>query len=273
MIREWHLLDTGYCTVQRRFAFGDGRGKAKCHAVCGLLRHETQGWLLFDTGYAPRVYAATRVLPYSLYRRATPFHVGAEEAALNQLTRFGLSARNIETVIVSHFHADHIGGLCDFPDARFVCDRSGYETVAHRRGFDAVRRAYLPDLMPDDFVSRAIWWEDLPFADSIPCFSEPRDLFGDGSCLIVPLPGHASGQIGLVARTRDGQTLFFAADATYTARAIRENVPFHPITRLFTDDPVAANDTRKALHAYHRACPETLLLPTHCPKVHALCSR
>ncbi len=273
MITEWHLLDTGYCTVQRRFAFGDGRGKAKCHAVCGLLRHETQGWVLFDTGYAPRVYAATRAFPYSLYRWATPFYVGEEQAVASQLTRFGLSAHDIKTVIASHFHADHIGGLRDFSGARFVCDRAGCETVAHRRGFDAVRRAYLPDLMPDDFASRTVWTESLPNGDPIPGFPDTRDLFGDGSCLLVSLPGHAAGQTGLVARTRDERTLFFVADATYTARAIRENIPFHPITRLFTDDPTAANETRQALHTYHRACPDTSLLPTHCPKVHALCSR
>lgn len=273
MITEWHLLDTGYCTVQRRFAFGDGRGKAKCHAVCGLLRHETQGWFLFDTGYAPRVYFATNVLPYSLYRWATPFYVGEDQTAVNQLARFGLSAVDIKTVIVSHFHADHIGGLKDFPDARFVCDRAGYDGVAHRRGFDAVRRAFLPDLMPDDFANRAVWREELPVGNPIPGFPDTRDLFGDGSCLIVPLPGHANGQIGLVARANNDSTLFFVADASYTARAIRENVPFHPITRLFTDDPGAANHTREALHTYHRACPDTRLLPTHCPKAHALCSR
>lgn len=273
MIAEWHLLDTGFCIVRRRFAFGDGRGSAVCHAVCGLLRHATRGWFLFDTGYAPRVFEASHTFPYSLYRMATPFTVGEEQSAVRQLPRFGLSAGDIHTVIVSHFHADHIGGLRDFPDSRFVCDHAAFDAVASRRGFDAVRRAFLPDLMPNDFAARAEWVQSLPTGAPLPGFGETRDLFGDGSCLIVPLPGHASGQIGLLARTMRRETLFFTADATYTARAIRGNVAFHPITKLFTDDMRAANATRNALHMYSRACPDTLLLPTHCPKVHTLCTR
>lgn len=273
MITEWHLLDTGYCTVRRRVAFGEGRGNAVCHAVCGLLRHETHGWFLFDAGYAPRVYAAARAFPYSLYRMATPFHVSEEQAIVRQLPLFGLSANDIQTMVVSHFHADHISGLHDFPNTRFVCDRIAYDTIANRCGFDAVRRAYLPDLMPTDFATRATWTETLPPGESLPGFSTTRDLFGDGSCRIVSLPGHAAGQIGLLAQTAKGETLFFVADATYTARAIRENTPSHPITRLFTDDWQAAVATRQSLHTYHCACPDTLLLPTHCPKVYTLCSR
>lgn len=273
MIAEWHLLDTGFCTVPRRFAFGEGRGAARCHAVCSLLRHETRGWFLFDTGYAPRVIPAGSRFPYTLYRMATPFTVSEESAAVNQLARFGLSACDIGHVIVSHFHADHVGGLRDFPEARFVCDRAAYDAVHARRGFGAVRRAFLPALVPEDFAERALWTEDLMLADPIPGLSPARDLFGDDSCLLVPLPGHAAGQIGLLATARDGKKLFFVADAVYTTRAIRANKPFHPITNLFTNDRVAANATLSALNAYHSARPDTLLLPTHCPKVHALCSR
>ncbi|MBC7804986.1 MAG: MBL fold metallo-hydrolase [Akkermansiaceae bacterium] len=273
MITEWYLLDTGFCAVKERIAYGTGNGIAPCHAVCGLLHHDARGWLLFDTGYAPRVMEATRFLPYRLYRSVTPFHLREIDTAMRQIARYGLTPDNIETVIVSHFHADHIGGLLDCGAAHFVASRTAFEAIQGRTGLDALRRAFLPPLLPADFAARTTWSEDLHSGEILPGLGATRDLFGDGSCLLVDLPGHARGQIGLIARTVKSESLFFAADATYSARAIRENIPFHPATRFFTDDSRAARATLQALRKYHHACPETLLLPTHCPEVFARCSR
>lgn len=278
MIAEWHLLDTGFCTVPARFAYrAKTRRRVPCHAVCALLRHERHGWILFDTGYAPRVLEATARFPYRLYALATPMTIAAESAAVRQIARFGLTAADISTVVVSHFHADHMGGLLDFPAARLVASRAGYDAVRTRRGFDAVRRAFLPQLLPPDFAARAAWAEDLPAGASLPGFAETGDLFGDGSVLIVALPGHAAGQTGIIARTvageTAGETLFLVADAVYSARQIRQNIPPHPLTRLFADDPRADGDTRARLHQQHRAAPDTILLPTHCPETLVRCTR
>ena len=274
MIAEWHLLDTGFCTVPERFAYrAKTRRRVPCHAVCALLRHVQHGWMLFDTGYAPRVLEATTRFPYRLYALATPMTIPAKGAAVHQTARFGLTAADISTVVVSHFHADHIGGLLDFPGARLVASRPGFDAVRGRRGFDAVRRAFLPQLLPPDFAPRATWTEDLPAGVSLPGFPATHDLFGDGSLLLVPLPGHAAGQTGMIARTVAGETLFFAADAVYSARQIQQNIPPHPVTRLFTDDARADADTRARLHQYHRAAPDTMLLPTHCPETLARCTR
>ncbi len=272
MITEWHLLDTGFCTVRERIAYGTGSGVAFCNAVCALLRHRTRGWLLFDTGYAPRVLDATQSFPYRLYRMVTPLYLREMDTAARRIACHGLTPGDIETVIVSHFHADHIGGLRDFGSARFVASRVAFEAVNGRTGFDALRRAFLPPLLPADFACRTTWSESLRPGDSLPHLGKTRDLFGDGSCVLVPLPGHAHGQLGLLARTVREETLFFVADATYSARAIRKNTPFHPATRFFTDDTRAALTTLNTLHAYHHAHPETLLLPTHCPEVYARCA-
>ena len=101
---------------------------------------------------------------------------------------------------------------------------------------------------------------------------DTADVFGDGSCLLVSIPGHATGQLGILARTISGDALFFVADAAYSARAVREHVPFHPVTRLFTDSPKDAGDTLSLLHAYHARFPGTLILPTHCPEALARCA-
>ena len=328
MIAEYHLLDTGFCTVNGQIAYGT-RGEAQCHAVCALLRHETHGWFLFDTGYAPRVVSAAARFPYSLYKWATPLTIRLEDAVIHQLSRLGLRASDVRTVVVSHFHADHIGGLHDFADARMVCSPEAFADVGNRRGFAALRRAFLPELLPPYFAARvnpvksvALAWNggkllkdmgdisrykqlflrktrgaseknsdthrkatlligetgELCATVSAICINAGIrpwffDLFRDGSCFLFPLPGHARGQIGMMARTVTGASLLFVADAAYSARAIRENIPFHPATRLFTDDYAAANRTIAALHAFHCKSPDVSILPTHCPETFARCFR
>ena len=96
---------------------GGQRRRFDCHALVALLCHPRHGWLLWDTGYAPRLLDATRHLPFALYRRATPLHLHPELAVAAQLGRWGLVPGEISRVVLSHFHADHIAGLRDFPRA------------------------------------------------------------------------------------------------------------------------------------------------------------
>ena len=114
------------------------------------------------------------------------------------------------------------------------------------------------------------WVDDE--ATLLDCFDGPPlphlgptyDVFGDGTLRLVPLPGHARGQIGLFAETSRGRFLF-AADACYLTRSIAERRPPHRITNLFADDARAVRVTLDRLHAFHRACPDVTIVPTHCP--------
>lgn len=263
-----HVLDTGYCDAHEHHLLrGGARRPVACHSIVALLRHPEHGWLLWDAGYAPRMLAATERWPFSLYRRATPLHLRPELAAVAQLARFGLQPDDIRQVIVSHFHADHIAGLHDFPRARFVATRAAYAAIAGRSGWRALRRAFIPALLPADFQARATL---LPrFADpALPGLGPTHDLFGDGALRLVELPGHARGQIGLLAETSSGRVLF-AADGCWHSRAIRELRPPHPLTYLFVDQPRAVRATIERLHAFALACPDVRIVPSHCPEAFA----
>ena len=151
-----HVLDTGYCTASEHHLIRGGRRRTLViHSVAALLQHPQYGWFLWDAGYAPRLLDATRRLPFRLYRWATPMHVRPELAVAAQLARFGLEPRDVRRVVVSHFHADHVAGLRDFPHAELIALRAAYEDVAGRRGLRALAAAFVPALMPDDFDRRA----------------------------------------------------------------------------------------------------------------------
>lgn len=262
---RYHVLDTGYCQASEHHVIQGGRRRRfACHATTALLHHPLQGWLLWDTGYAPRMLDLTQRLPFRLYRLATPLRLQPEQAVVAQLPRLGIDPRQIRQILISHFHADHIAGLRDFPEAEFVADREAVASIQGLDGLRALRRGFIPDLLPEDFDSRLTTVDTFP-GPALPGLGPTHDLYDDGSILLMRLPGHARGQIGMLAHTERGDILF-AADGCWLTRSVRERRPPSAITRLFVDDPVAAIATINALHTFLQARPDVRLVPTHCPE-------
>lgn len=265
---RYHALDTGYCLASEHHLIRGGQHReVACHSLVALLEHPQHGWLLWDTGYAPRLLEATRRLPWSLYRRATPLHMRPELAVAAQLGHWGLRPSDIRRVIISHFHADHIAGLRDFPESELIALQSAYDDVAPRQGLQALRRGFIPALLPDDFCKRAVLLPPLA-GPLLPGLGPTHDIFGDGSLLLVALPGHARGQMGLLAHTERGRILF-AADSCWLSRSISERRLPHRITHLFVDDPRAVRSTIDHLHVFAQACPDVVIVPSHCPEAFA----
>jgi glyoxylase-like metal-dependent hydrolase (beta-lactamase superfamily II) len=212
---------------------------------------------------------ATEAWPYRLYRQMTPLRLRPELEIARQLAARGIDPGAIRRVIVSHFHADHVAGLRDFPAAAIVASRAALDHLPGRRGFAALLRGYLPALLPPDLSRRA---QPLPpFSGApLPHLGPTHDFFGDGSLQLVSLPGHARGQIGALVQTAGGPVLL-AADGAWTRRSIRERRPPSRLTYLIVDDPRAMLTTLGALHAFSRARPVVRIVPTHCPEAYAEC--
>jgi glyoxylase-like metal-dependent hydrolase (beta-lactamase superfamily II) len=267
-ILRCHVLDTGYTVALESFLMRGGALRTvRCHSIVALLEHPEHGWTLFDTGYAPRIFAATRRLPFYIYRLVTPLHVRAELAVAAQLYRLGLQRNDIRRVILSHFHADHVAGLRDFPHAHMIALRSAYEDVKARRGVNALRRAFVPSLLPYDFARRATLLGDFD-GPPLPGLGPTNDLFGDGSLLLVELPGHARGQMGALANTNN-ERMLLAADGCWLLRQVRLRRPPGRVTNVIVDDPRAVRATIEGLHVFMQACPDVRVVPSHCPDAFA----
>jgi len=263
-----HILDTGHCLAHEHHMIqGGARESVECHSIVALLLHPAHGWLLWDAGYAPRMLDATARFPYRLYRWLTPLRLRPELAAVAQLPRFGLTAADISAVIVSHFHADHESGLLDFPSSRYVTLPEAYASVARVHGLAALRRGHLPALMPTDFAARAAFLNRFD-GPPLPALGPTCDYFGDGSLLLVRLPGHARGQLGLLAHTARGP-IFFVADSCWLARSVQENRPPSLIGGLIADDTTQLAATIARLHTFAQARPDVLIVPSHCPATFA----
>lgn len=265
---EWRAYEAGHCVhpecSTRR---GGAWKKISFPALAFLLRHPALGWMLFDTGYSRHFFDATRHLPERLYRIAAPPHLGAQESLASQLARDGIHPHDIATVILSHLHGDHVGGLRDFPTARIVCSREAWLDLHARSRLAALKRGLLPGLLPADFEQRAQWIEDSRRVSLPGAFSEfdaGYDLWGDASMLAVPLPGHAIGHYGLTFRAPGDDQVFLVADATWSSRTLLDGIPPPALVTSWLGETQAYRSTLARLHRLRKADCHLRIIPSHC---------
>lgn len=263
------LLDTGYCTAKASHVLrGAPKEVLKCHALVALIEHPSRGFMLWDAGYAPRVLEALRAWPFRIYNYIMPLQLDPKLVAATQLRQLGVEPATLKYVIVSHFHLDHIGGLADFPQAKFIADADAIESVIGVSGVAALQKGFIPLLLPGDFIQRVQPIYHFAGPEVAP-FGRSHDLFGDGSLLLIRLPGHARGQIGLLAHTATGP-LLLAADGAWLSRSIREQRGPGAPGYLIADNARELDATLAKLHQFAQRNPEVMILPTHCPESYAL---
>lgn len=267
------ILEAGHCLFPEHVTRGRGGWRpARFPATFALLEHPRAGPVLFDTGYGRRFFSATRRWPNKLYALLTPAFLREEQLAVRQLARRGLRPGDIGQVLISHFHADHVSALADFPTARHVYWPAAWAAVRGRRGLSALHRAYLPEAMPADFEARAaplVPAQARPLPPEYAPFAAGVDVFGDESVWAVELPGHAAGQMGLIVRAHDNATYFLLADACWHSSAYREDRPPHAVTNLLFADPAQYRATLHQLHTLHTHRPALRLVPAHCEEARA----
>lgn len=125
---EVHFVNGGHC--RHVLAAIDGRTPRRVtfQAVMLAIRHPQMSWIVVDTGYGGRFFEATRRWPYRLYRWATPVTLRGSAAAA--LAGVGVRAAEVRHLILTHFHADHIGGLDEFPRAQVYYHEEAWRPLA-----------------------------------------------------------------------------------------------------------------------------------------------
>jgi glyoxylase-like metal-dependent hydrolase (beta-lactamase superfamily II) len=192
---------------------------------------------------------------------------------VNQLARFDLRPQDISRVFISHFHADHVGSLCDLGWSRFIYLPGAFGHLRNLPPSQDMKHAYLRGLIPSDFDARS---DEVDVSKPVLLpkeyapFKTGYDLLGDGSIIGVELPGHALGQMGIFVCDDEERLFFFVADAAWLKRSIVENRPPHKIANSIFSDPEAYRETLGHLHTYTLTHPETHVIPSHCDEtIHA----
>lgn len=265
---QFHWLKVGHCKHPECVAMRGGRWKSVLFpALCALIVHPVRGNILFDTGYSQHFLQATQPLPERLYRWTTPMTLAPEEVLTQQLAQLGIEAADINYVVISHMHGDHIAGLRDFPNAKLIISRAEYDSASSMSRLGGLMHGCLFKLLPPDFADRAIFVEDRTSLDlpaELAALGVGFDIFGDSSLIAIPLPGHSKGQMGVSFKRNDDRRIFLVADACWSMEALKNNqLPTWLASRIF-------NNVRQYQRSFEglrkiAAIPDgALLLPSHC---------
>jgi glyoxylase-like metal-dependent hydrolase (beta-lactamase superfamily II) len=229
--------------------------KSRCFPSRAYLIETRNGFLLWDTGYADHFRDATAKGVYRLYAMVTPVSLDAHESLQGQLRAFGVQPSEIDTLILSHFHGDHVAGMRDFPAARLLSSAAAWESVRRLSGFSAVREGFLPALLPPDIAERLTFVDSLPSAPlpgALQPFTHGRDVSGSGEVFVVDLPGHVAGHLGAFVLEEKGWTLL-ATDAAWVPESYQQLRGPSELTFLIQHNRAQYYETLGKLHALHRS--------------------
>lgn len=262
------FLSAGWCRQSARLAGAglDAKGGMRFYAVFVHFVHPVHGSCLIDTGYSDEFFHATKPFPARFYRWITPVDLGDPPGPRGQLGRIGVDPDGVRHVFVSHFHADHVGGVKSFPEAGFIYRPETLARLRQQSVGTQVRHGFLRDLLPDDFETRGVPLEESRFAPGTGEWSEFSvcDYWNDGSLLLVDLPGHADGHFGFVLRTAERQ-LFYIVDACWILDSMLSGRRLPWISRRFQHDEAAYHATHEKLRRLtERTGLE--LVACHCPR-------
>ncbi len=232
------ILKVGHCSHPEKIVYAKGKMKArKFPANVFLIKHPGKGSILFDTGYANRFYEVTKKLPEKLYAIVTPVILPEAEQLVVQLQKKGLTPEQIFKIIISHFHADHVAGLKDFPAKNVICCKKSLQNLLKLGRFKQVTKGFLKELIPKNWQEEFSCISEVPIVDTgLKHLPVGGDILGDKSIISIALPGHMEGHFGVFLPKTNMGPLLLAGDAFWTAKNLMENVMPHSITSFLQHD-------------------------------------
>jgi len=211
------IIKTSQVAVAERLLLPGGSLSKKINTNFSafLIKHK-QDYLLFDTGLGANIEAQyAQDMPY--WARAFFTFDKPVRPARKQLDDAGFAP--VQKVIVSHGHWDHASGVEDFPEAQIFASADEMPTIAHAKSGAG-------SAWPSQVAGNGIRWAPLvlqPIAHK--GYARSLDLFKDGSVVLVAMPGHTAGSIGMFVTVDSGKCYFFIGDVAWKTGALQEGAP------------------------------------------------
>jgi glyoxylase-like metal-dependent hydrolase (beta-lactamase superfamily II) len=179
------------------------------------------GLVLFDTGQDRSSVTDPDYFPGGvkgfLYGRLARFEIAPDETLVARLAALGHRASDVRLAILSHLHQDHIGGIRYLSDAEFIVADDEWRALEQPRSdFNGFLRRHI-DLPGVRYRRIGFTPTDDP---ALAPFTSAHDIMGDGSLVLLPVPGHTPGSMALLVRRPGKAPLLMVGDLTYGAELL-----------------------------------------------------
>ena len=154
---------------------------------CYLIKHGSE-YMVWDTGFAP---GSNPNAP----------KVGIVE----RLAELKVTPEQVKYVGISHFHADHTGQLAPFVNATLLIGKADWDGVTAPTPMQGANVAGFKD------------W--IGGARKVEPLALDKDVFGDGTVVILRTPGHTPGHSSLLVRLKEMGPVLLTGDLVH----FREN--------------------------------------------------
>jgi glyoxylase-like metal-dependent hydrolase (beta-lactamase superfamily II) len=222
------LITTGYSKSLEAFIYrGGSLFKSKKIAYTAVFIEHPKGNLIFDTGLGTAIDLQVRN-NLSYFERSI-VNYKKLTTVKKALSENGLASDVIKFIIPSHFHWDHVSALSDF-------QTSAVWVTSAEDDYIFSNEAKTPNFIKTQYNSKTIPWKIIKF-NQIPyeVFIESLDIYRDGSLILVPLPGHTVGSVGLFVNLKSGTRYFFTGDLTWSLKALKRPSEKHSIPKKHVD--------------------------------------
>jgi N-acyl homoserine lactone hydrolase len=204
-----HAMSTG--TVQLRQAFLYARPGVRRQLAlfsggpwvpdqfpihCWVVEHDGRR-ILVDTGEV----AAVKNIPFARFK------VAPDDELPGALSGVGLTVDDIDTVVLTHMHGDHMDGAVHVKRPIMVHDPDfAFTKTAMARFMQRV----LKQPVPEGIDWQTYTLDDGPFGG----FASSKKLTDDGRVMIVSTPGHTVGHVSVICVDDEGRHVMLAGDTT-----------------------------------------------------------
>jgi N-acyl homoserine lactone hydrolase len=124
---------------------------------------------------------------------------------VEQLAQLNLTPAQITYVGISHYHGDHVGQVASFPQATLLIGKGDWDA--------------LTDPKPNPAANPANFAHWISGGGKVEPQSGDKDVFGDGSVIMLNTPGHTPGHHSLLVKLKETGNVLISGDLAH----FREN--------------------------------------------------
>jgi glyoxylase-like metal-dependent hydrolase (beta-lactamase superfamily II) len=187
--------------VNQRFSDIYAYGDLKLQLVysCYLVKHGDD-YLLWDAGHA----------------MTTP-NVAPKVSLVDQLAQINLKPEQIKYIAISHYHGDHVGQAGSFPKSTLLIGKGDWDVLTSAKPAEGAVAAPF-----------AAWIKGEGKVEPV---ALDKDVFGDGSVIMLYTPGHTPGHHSLLVKLPQTGAVLLSGDLAH----FRENYETGGVPTFNTD--------------------------------------